>query len=88
MQKLAEEIVLDEERHVLVIDGEDFPYYVAESGPIPESLSIDPDEMFVVWVPIITKSVRACPEFNYRRFGRDPLRLEQMRAWLKWELEG
>lgn len=53
MAELAQEIVIDRARGVMVIDGVDFPYHVAERGPTVDSLSASLGSLFVVNIPVL-----------------------------------
>jgi hypothetical protein len=52
--------------HVFTVDGEDFPWYISERGPIVKRLR---DDLYSIDVEIyeLSKSDKECLSFEYRR---------------------
>lgn len=63
MTELANRVTLDRANHRVLINGVEFPYYLAEDGPQVEN----PDSnsaMPVVYLPVIAEDVEILPSDN------------------------
>jgi hypothetical protein len=58
---LPERIIVDEPQGRVYIDGERFPYYLAEEGPRVEPPARKGD-LAVVWLPVLADSVGIIPK--------------------------
>lgn len=61
MAKFAEKVTIDRKRKVVLIDGEEFPYFLAEEGPSVEN-PLDRHSPPVISLPLIANDVEIIPE--------------------------
>lgn len=56
--RVASDITIDREHMRLLIDGDEFPWAIAEDGPTLDRLAVPAGDVFVVYVPILAMRVR------------------------------
>lgn len=60
MPKLASRITIDQAKHVVCFDGEEFPYYIAEDGVEVNNVG-DPNHIPSVTLTILADDVEVLP---------------------------
>lgn len=61
MPGLAKKITIDRKRKRVLIDGEEFPYFVSEDGPQVED-ACNANAVPVVMLPVLAADVEIIPE--------------------------
>lgn len=61
MPELAKKITIDRKHHKVYIDGQEFPWYIAEYGPEAKSLD-DRIAVPVVHIPVIAADIEIIPK--------------------------
>lgn len=61
MPDIAKKVTIDRQRHKVLIDGKEFPWLIAESGPEVEDIA-NRNAVPIVTIPIIAGDVEVIPE--------------------------
>lgn len=60
MPSLPNRITIDRAQHKVLIDGQEFPWFIEEGGPTIDGID-NANAAPVVWLPVLTKDIEVIP---------------------------